>query len=356
MGLFTRDKKVENAVQVNEVSKNPVFLCGWDGLWQPHKKGFKPFGKIYLQMALNTLYDGVSNITIESQNHSDNIVVRNICDFVDKNSTLLVSQWINLGFMVVFYNNNLDYWIPNTSDIKYDQYRRVINKNAVVVYSPLFQTDKLSYMQVVLPLLGLIDKLGNTTNETTNTMGVLPIISGNSIPANPRYKEELANTMSKNYGWNDDQMRYFLSQSEIKVDEINLHIKDLELRDNLSDSFKYLLNYFGVPVDLVIGNSTYANVESARVFFYESTVRKYAEALLKVAQALLVESPVLVPKSAINYKLNNVSGLETTLSDKCNEINSYIDTLIKLRDAGVVGVEDELVKVYKNIKKDYELV
>lgn len=354
MGLFDRkNKKVENAIQVNDVNKNALFSCGWDGVgWMPHKKGFKPFGKIFLQMALNTIYDGVSNVTIESQKYSDNIAVRNICDFIDKNATLLVSQWLNLGFMAVFYNNDLDYWMPKANDLKYDQYRRVINKNTVVVYSPLYQTDKVSYMQVVVPLLGLIDKLGNTTNETTNTMGVLPIISGNSIPANPKFKEDLANAMSKNYGWSEDQLKYMLSQSELKVDKIDLQIKDLELRQNLSDSFKYLLNYFGVPIDLVIGNSTYTNVEAARVFFYENTVRKYAEALLKVAQALLIETPMLVPKSAINYKLNNVSGLETTLSDKCTELNSYIDTLLKLRDAGL-QVDDELERVYTDLKQDY---
>lgn len=352
MGLFSKNKKVENAVQVNDVNKNPLFVCGWDGLWTPYKKGFKPFGKIYLQMALNTIYDGVSNVTIESQKYSDNITVKDICNFVDKNATLLVSQWINLGFMCVFYNNDMDFWMPKNTDLKYDQYRRVINRNAVVVYSPLYQTDKLSYMQVVMPLLGLIDKLGNTTNETTNTMGVLPIISGNSIPANPKFKDDLANAMTKNYGWNEDQMRYMLSQSELKVDKIDLQIKDLELRENLLDAFKYLLNYFGVPIDLVIGNSTYANMETARLFFYETTIRKYAEAMLRMAQAMLLETPMLIPKSAINYKLNNVSGLETTLSDKCKERNAYIDTLLKLANAGM-DVSLELEKVLEDVKKDY---
>ena len=74
--------------------------------------------------------------------------------------------------------------------------------------------------------------------------------------------------------------------------------------------------------------------------------------MLKVAQALLIETPMLVPKSAINYKLNNVSGLETTLSDKCTELNSYIDTLLKLRDAGL-QVDDELERVYTDLKQDY---
>ena len=351
MGLFSK-KKVENAIQVNDVNKNALFACGWDGLWTPYKKGFKPFGKIYLQMALNTIYDGVSNVTIESQKYSDNITVKDICNFVDKNSTLLVSQWINLGFMCVFYNNDMDFWIPKNTDLKYDQYRRVINRNAVVVYSPLYQTDKVSYMQVVMPLLGLLDKLGNTTNETTNTMGVLPIISGNSIPANPKFKEDLANAMTKNYGWNEDQMRYMLSQAELKVDKIDLQIKDLELRENLLDAFKYLLNYFGVPIDLVIGNSTYANMETARLFFYETTIRKYAEAMLRMAQAMLLETPMLIPKSAINYKLNNVKGLETTLSDKCKERNAYIDTLLKLANAGM-DVSLELEKVLEDVKKDY---
>ena len=95
MGIFNRKgKKAENAVQVNNVSEQTIFACGWDGLWTPHKKGFKPFGKIFLQMALNQIFNGVSNVSFESL--KDNYVCNGICSFLDNNATLLVDTYNTL--------------------------------------------------------------------------------------------------------------------------------------------------------------------------------------------------------------------------------------------------------------------
>lgn len=353
MGIFSRDKKTTNAVQVNEVSENPVFLCGWDGLgWMPHKKGFKPFGAIYLQMALNTLYNGISNISFETTKETS-YVAKGICSFLDNNASLLANMWLYKGFIAVWYDKDHNYKLLTENELKYDQYRRVINRDTIVIYSPLYQTKRKNYMQLVTPLVQLIDTLANTMSESSNTMGVLPIISGNSIPANPQFKAQLAEMMTKNYGWGDDQMKYFLSQAELKIDQIDLHIRDLELRDNILSNFKALLNYLEVPIDLVIGNSTYANVEEAKKFFYENTVKKYAEVFLKVGRNLLTASDELLPQNTITYHLTNVRGLETTLSERCKERGAYVDVLLKLRDSGVVGVETELDKVFEDIKKDY---
>lgn len=353
MGLFGRDKQAKNAVQVNDVSENPVFLCGWDGLgWLPHKKGFKPFGVVYLQMALNTLYGGISNISFETTKETS-YVAKGICSFLDNNASLMANMWLQKGFVAVWYDKDHNYKLLTDNELKYDQYRRVINRSTVVVYSPLYQTQRKGYMPLVKPLVELLDTLANTLSESSNSMGVLPIISGNGIPANPQFKAQLAETMSKNYGWGGDQLKYFLSQVELKVDKIDLQVKDLEIRDNILATFKALLNYLEVPVDLVIGNSTYANVEEAKKFFYENTVKKYAEVFLKVGRNLLTASNELLPQNTITYRLTNVSGLETTLSERCKERNAYIDTLIKLRDAGIEGVTDELNKVYADIKKDY---
>lgn len=348
MGLFNRGNKKENAVQVNEVNKNLPMVFGWN--WFPRKKGYKPFCETFAQMCLNQIYNGVSNLTFETTRKS--VVANNICLFIDSNATLLVNMWLNMGFICVMYDKDYNYRLPEQNELKFDQYGRVYNKNAVVIYSPIYQTKRKSYMMLAKPILDLIDNLSNTILESTNTMGVLPIISGQSIPANPQFKQELSNAMSKEYGWGEDQLKYFLSQTELKVDSIDMKVKDLELRDNLESAFKYLLDFFEVPVDLVIGNSTYANVETARLYFYESTIRKYAEILLKVSRALLTASPELLPQNTITYRITNVAGVDKSLSDKCSERESYVNLLIKLRENNV-DVDEELNKVYSDIKKDY---
>lgn len=354
MGLFSNRKK--NAVQINDISQQPMpIVVGWDML-NPRKKGFKPFGQMYLNIALLHLYNGISNVTFETQGKNrDNYVAKGICDFVDRNAVLLANNMLWNGYVAVHYDKDYNYEILTRNDVRMDSYGSVINRDTVVVYSSVYQTSRKTAMMLVHPQLELIDTLANNLIASCGTMGVLPIISGNSIPANPRFKEDLAAAMSKEYGWGEDQLKYFLSQQELNVNSIDLRVKDLEFRDNLESAFKVLLNYFGIPVDLVIGNSTFNNVSESRKFFYETTIRSYAEWMLKVARALLTASPQFIPQSTVNYRIENVAGIDKTISDVCSERGAYVDLLVKLRDAGV-DVTDELDRVYEDIQNDYKRV
>lgn len=348
MGLLDRFRKT-NAIQLNDVPEMSC-QCGWDGLF--NRKGERDYADTFLWEALNTLYSGISNVTFKTSK-GESAIAQSICDFIDRNATLLINQYFRKGYICVFYDSKRNYYIvPKDDLIKVDALGRVINNDAIVIYSPMYQLKRTTMFDKVKPLLDMLNSLMNTMAESNRTMGTLPIISGNSIPANPQFKEALANAMSKDYGFGKDQMKYFLSQTELKVDKIDLNIKDLELRENVNEVFKKLLNYFEIPVDLVIGNSTYDNVASARIYFYETTIRKYAEILLRVARNLLTASNTFLPQSTITYKIENVSGLDKTISDMCNETNAYIDVLIKLQESGV-DVSDELQSVYLKLTKDF---
>lgn len=347
---FLRRKNAVQLNQVNTTGGTASWQVGWE-VFGGLKRGQRPFAASYLWMALNQLYNGVSNITFETT-RGKSVIADAICSFLDSNVNLLLYKYITNGYVAVMYDKDHNYWLSNDNKIQMDSYGRVINRNCVVIYSPLYQTQRKNPMLLCKPILDLLNALCNNLVESTGTMGVLPIISGQSIPANPKFKQELADAMSKNYGWSDEQLKYFLSQQELKVDTIDLKVRDLELRDNILSAFRSLLNFWEVPADLVCGNSTYANVAEARLYFYETTIRKYAEAFLKVGQALLTASEVFLPKNTITYRLTNVTGLERTLSDTCKEKGAYIDTLLKLQGAGV-NVAEELGKVYSDLKKLY---
>lgn len=343
--IFTK----KNAIQVNELPKQFNYTLGWCGLYA---KNERDYADTFLWMALNELFAGISNITFKLT-RGDSAVAKAICDFVDRNANLLVNQYFRKGFICVFYDaKRSNYLIPNDDQLKYDSYGRVINSNAVVIYSPMYQLKRTCMFDKVKPLLEMLNTLLNTMAESNKSMGTLPVISGNSIPANPQFKEDLSNAMSKDYGYRSDKMKYFLSQSELKIDQIDMNIKDLELRDNVNETFKKMLNYFQIPVDLIIGNSTYANVESARIHFYETTIRCYAELLLKVARNLLTASNVFLPQNTITYTIVNVQGLDKTLSDTCSEKDAYINTLLKLQSAGI-DVSSELQLVYQDLQRAY---
>lgn len=349
---FLRGDKRENAVQLNPVDTSGGLSSVMYG-WEPFKlkRGQRPFAATYLWIVLDKIFGGLSNITYQTT-RGKSVVADAICSFVDTNINLLFWKYITNGYVVVSYTKDYHYAIPNDQKLQLDQYGRVINRNCVVIYSQMYETQRKTPMFLCRPLLDLINQFANTLVESCGTLGVLPILSGNSIPASPKFKEELAEMMTKKYGWGDDQLRYFLSQQELKVDSVDLKLKDLELRQNLESSLEQLLYFWNVPKEIVCYSGTYANMSEARKFFYESCVRGYAEVFLKVAQGLLTASDVFLPKNTITYKLTNVPDMETTLSETCRERGAYIDALLKLKGSGV-DVQDELNRVYEDLKRDY---
>ena len=157
--------------------------------------------------------------------------------------------------------------------------------------------------------------------------------------------------MSRDYG-STKKYPYFLSKAPLDVKTIDLNIKDLEIDENMLETFKYLCRFFGVPTDLIVGGSTFTNSQEAIKHFYDTTIRFYAEMLLQLGRAILTSCTTL-PKASMNYKIMNVAGLDQSLKDTLSEKNAYIDTLLKLRDAGF-DVTEELAKVVNDVKIAYK--
>lgn len=355
MGLFSKNKKIQNAVQGNQVDANfqtPPFLNGWD--FFNLKKGKRDYASTYLWICLDRIIKGLSNVLFTTSKNE--YVSKGICAFVNNNATLLFDQFVRRGYMVVGYDKDLNYQILGQNQIKLDTYGRVINRNAVVVYTPEYQTMRKSPVFMCKPILDILNDLCNTLASTTDSLNVLPIISGNSIPASPSFKENLANAMTKNYGWGEDQMRYFLSQAELSVQTIDLGVDKLQLKDNITAKFKDLLNFWQVPVPLVIDdNSTYNNVSEARREFYNGCIRFYAENLLLLAKNLLTVSDVLLPQTTLNYTFSNVSEMEKTISGYCNEKGAYLELLKRFGECGV-AVDDDIQKLYEEVKRQIKEV
>lgn len=355
MGLFNRDKKIQNAVQGNQVDANfqtPPFLNGWD--FFNLKKGKRDYASTYLWICLDRIIKGLSNVLFTTSKNE--YVSKGICAFVNNNSTLLFDQFVRRGYMVVGYDKDYNYQILGQNQIKLDTYGRVVNRNAVVVYSPEYQTMRKTPVLLCKPIMDILNDLCNTLASTTDSLNVLPIISGNSIPASPAYKQNLAEAMSKNYGWSDDKYKYFLSQADLNVQTIDLGVDKLQLRDNITAKFKDLLNYWQIPVPLVIDDAaTYNNISEARREFYNGCIRFYSENLLLLAKNLLTVSDVLLPQTTLNYTFSNVSEMEKTISGYCAEKTAYLDLLKKFGESGVY-VEEDIQKLYEEVKRQIKEV
>ena len=345
MGLF--NNKDKNSVQLNPVSDH-VQHCylGWN--WYSRDK--KKYHGIFIWTILDCIFKGLMNVSFINQK-KPNFEVDAIISFIESNSVLLIDQFISQGYMAINVDRkNMFFHIISPDDIRKDSKGRVINKNSIVVYSAPYQTDRKTHLQIIKPYLDLLDSLGTSLSEGCDNMGTLPIISGESIPANREFKEDLSELMTREYG-STNKYKYFLSKTPLEVKTIDLNIKDLEIDKNINEAFKYVCRFFGITPDILIGNSTFTNSAESKKWFYDTCIRYWAELFLQLAQSMITSCTNL-PKSSINYKIMNVSGLDKSLQDTLAEKNAYLDTLLKLKEVGM-DVQEELDRVMADIQIAY---
>lgn len=347
MAFWNRNKESKNAVQINEVSQQYWNYTPW--IFKPKDKKEKPLGNLYFQSIMNLIWNGVRNVTFTS-NGKPSLTLDAIIQFIDSNATLLVNQYIRLGFICVFYDEKGEYRMPQDTELKYDKINRVINRHAVVVYSPQYQTERTSLLKISFPMVLWINKLAGSQDYLAETFGCFGVLSGKDIPLNPTGKKQLLESIQENYGSMGDRYPFMLANNEMTWTPIQPDASKLGFSDQIKDAYKILCNLFGVPTQLLFDDhSTYNNIREARVAFYDTTIRSYAEILLQVAQALLIASNDFIPKSALNYKFQNLPELEKSLSAACEERGALLDYLLKLRDAGI-DVEKELNELYQESK------
>lgn len=347
MAFWNRNKESKNAVQINEVSQQYWNYTPW--IFRPKDKKEKPLGAIYFQSIMNLIWNGISNITYDTSG-KPSLTLDAIVQFIDANATLLVNQYIRLGFICVFYDEKGEYRIPQDSEIKYDKVNRVINRHAVVIYSPCYQTERTSLLKIAFPMILWINKLAGSQDYLSETFGCFGVLSSPDIPLNPQGKKQLLESIKENYGTMDDRYPFMLMNHDANWTAIQPDAAKLGFSDQIKDAYKILCNLFGVPTQLLFDDaSTYNNVKEARISFYDTTIRSYAEVLLKVAQALLIASNEFIPKNALNYHFTNIPELEKSLSSAVSERTSWLEYLLKLRDAGI-DVDKELQDLYRESK------
>lgn len=340
MSLIDRIFK-KNAIQGNQIGQQVWFPFVWPG-----KQNEKPLGNILIQVILNLIWKGLSNVTFESNQKGNTITTESIIRFIDSNATLLVNQYINQGYVCVFYDKHGNYRVPQLNEIKTDGNGQIINKFAVVYYSPTYQTERSSLYKLSIPLIMDLNKIAGAQDYLTDTLGVMGILSGSDVPLSPAGKEQMLTSMNQNYGLMDGKYRFLLANNDLKYQAVNPDVKNLGLTDRILEDYKILCNLWGVPLQLVFNDSsTFNNVHEAKVFFYDSTIRYFSEILLKIARELLTASGQFIPQSSITYFFTNLPELETSLSGSCKERMALLEYLLRLRDAGM-DVDKDIQKLY----------
>lgn len=372
---FYNNKKLSNAHNLNdtEVYENhrPFYnIVDYRGETLPRNyqdEYYLPLGNLFFDSIMNQLYKGLSNITLEDTSRDNRVGV--LVKYIDSNMSLLLNQYLKYGFIAIRYHfdkssNTYKYSIPSKNQLTFDkESRKILDKNVTVWYSPIYQTLPFSNIHDTTAPIDLINKIIYSINRMasadlflTEKLGALGILTGVTLPSDPAKKDKFLKNFTRSYGITQDKYQFILSTHDLKYQNIDAKIDELHLGDKLKDMYKYLANLMGVPLPLLFDeSSTYNNVKEARAYFYNTTVRYYAEIFLKVTQDVMTNTVVGVPQSMLTYRLENVPDLEITLSSACNERTALLDYFLKLKEAGI-DVEQEIQNLYQESKDLLERV
>lgn len=349
MGLFDRFRRdsVSQPIELNQISNaynanavqsnlaNMVLPYQWS-----LKFGDRDYAKAYLWAVIQKIFNGMKNVTFSTKKSS--IIANGICNFIERNATLLQwSLWEN-GYAVIFFDKDFNYRLPKPNELRFTASRTIANKNCVVLYSDKYSMQRRTDFGIIKPELERINTYTNADTYLSANPAPLAIISGEGVPMNPKDKEELNRKMKKDYGLHSDDFQFMWSNAKLNVDTIDLPIDKLKLAEKAKMSLEFLCQYFQVPIDLVFGKSTYANMEEAKKAFYRDCIMPISEGLLKLARMLfVVVSDEIIPSSNITYTITNAPEINNTLSAVCAERAAYLDYLNKLKESGI-DVSDEI--------------
>ena len=329
--------KLGNAYSANAVQENlanMVLPYQWT-----LRFGDKDYAKAYLWAVVQRIFNGMRNVTFSTKKSS--VIASGICQFIERNATLLQwSLWEN-GYAVIFFDKDYNYRLPYQNELRFDASRKIANKRCVVLYSDKYAMQRKTDFGIIKPELERINTYTNADTYLSANPAPLAIISGEGVPMSPKDKEELNRKMKKDYGLHSDDFQFMWSNSKLNVDTIDLPIDKLKLSEKTKMSLEFLCQYFQVPIDLVFGKSTYANMEEAKKAFYRDCIMPISEGLLKLARMLfVVVSDEIIPSTSITYSITNAPEVNNTLSAVCAERAAYLDYLLKLSDAGVDVAEE----------------
>lgn len=315
------------------------------------KRGQEDFGALFLTIVMEKICKSFKNV--EFKTNRFNLLAGNIANFLNDESTLIINSYYRNGYIAVKYSkidNDYYFSILPSDEVRFDSNGKVMNKNTVVVYADTFVCGRKSMFQIVKPFLGSINCNLNNGSYILNNLGVLGILSGKELPISPAQKAEFNEKLSKNYGIGEDKSPFLISNSDLNFQSINLPFSELSINTNVTEAFKNVCRAFGINPDVFIGDSTFANGDTAKKALYDEVIIPLAEIVLRVGRALFTcTTTELISNEILTFRVINVPEINRSVKSFVDERKAYLSYLVELNNVGV-DVSDEIEKLRSELK------
>lgn len=232
-----------------------------------------------------------------------------------------IAEWLNTNYVDIFkviYSYGV---LPLNFSIKNEvMFIALIKKPAVRVIDDTLKCSNASVaifadeMQLVgVPLKTLLRSLINDITEIiardsqiNKNLGLLGIVSRGGTGGNGVLMEgDMEKIEQRLNSRGEDFFGLITSESDLRFLKIELPIAQLQLSEKLQQKLQLACAVCGVPYILLNtgGNMTYENQTEARVKFYETTIKAFAEIMLEAGRKLIKSMPEMVRSTDLDYNI-----------------------------------------------------
>lgn len=354
MAMTWKTKTNDMEIKINKTNQAnqpaPVSVVGFNP-WS-NNLSHTIYADMYIWMVVRQILRGMKNVNFFFENYDTQDPVTKgkmdkLAKFINTNiNVFLFAKW-RKGYIIIDRDKLTGgYKIADYNKIRTDANGKVIGHD-LVWYSDIYSFQRKGDFEVAKALFNDIDIIKNGDDYLTRNLGAFGILSGKGLPINAADKENFLNKIKKTIGISSDRMQFEVFTNNVEFEQVDFHLKDLDLPGKLITDIKALAAFFGVPYDLIpfSGQSTYANQKEAVQQLYANTIKPTAEEILELGRYIIKRDATMhIPSDYLTFEVQNVPELKDDRNTKIDYNIKVVDFLTKCKDLGIAVDQTQYVE------------
>ena len=306
----TEEVKQEQAIpqEVQEAMFNPVASSGdvsvIDMLGRISNAKYKKPVEVLL---LREIFSGVKKIVFYSKSQNDK--VQKIADWLNTNYVEVFKVVYSYGVLPLNFsinNNVMSITLIKKPTIRITDENLKCTNASIAIFTDEMQLVGVSLKTLLRSLINDITEIIARDSQINKNLGLLGIVSRGGTGGNGVLMDgDMEKIEERLNSRGEDFFGLITSESDLRFLKIDLPIAQLQLAEKLQQKLQLACAVIGVPYILLNtgGNMTYENQTEARVKFYETTIKAFAEIMLEAGRKLIKSSPEMVISNDLDYTI-----------------------------------------------------
>ena len=306
----TEEVKQEQVVpqEVQDAMFNPVASSGdvsiIDMLGRISNAKYKKAVEVLL---LREIFSGIKKIVFFSK--TENRKVQQIADWLNTNYVDIFRVVYSYGVLPLNFsikNEVMSITLIKKPTVRITDDNLNCTNASVAIFTDEMQLVGISLKTLLRSLINDITEIIARDSQINKNLGLLGIVSRGGTGGNGVLMSgDMEKIEQRLNSRGEDFFGLITSESDLRFLKIDLPIAQLQLAEKLQQKLQLACAVCGVPYILLNtgGNMTYENQTEARVKFYETTIKAFAEIMLEAGRKLIKSMPEMVPSTDLDYNI-----------------------------------------------------